>query len=204
VTVELRPDAKLGDEVEAAEKERLAAVRAAMGDADLEAVVASTQARSAVPGCLSRLPCSQTAPPRAGPQRGHTLPLKPTLPSSTFHSFCLAALRHLPPPPLPPPCFRQELKKRQETPDPAEALTCIPSLHLSGERHSLRPPPPPLPPKGSCVSAGPQAQGQLKDSQTRPAAPFPPLPPADIPKKISTIPTTVTDAAGAPPPPAPP
>lgn len=27
----------------------------------------------------------------------------------------------------------QELKERQETPDAPEALTCIPSLHLSGE-----------------------------------------------------------------------
>lgn len=27
----------------------------------------------------------------------------------------------------------QELKEKQETPDPPEALACIPSLHLSGE-----------------------------------------------------------------------
>jgi Zn-dependent M16 (insulinase) family peptidase len=85
VTVELRPDASLGDAIEADEQQRLAAAREGMAAADLEAVVASTK----------------------------------------------------------------ELKERQETPDPAEALSCIPSLHLS-----------------------------------------------DIPKKISTIPTAISDAAG--------
>lgn len=30
-------------------------------------------------------------------------------------------------------CVAQELKERQETPDPPEALSCIPSLRLAGE-----------------------------------------------------------------------
>lgn len=44
VTVELRPDASLGDAIEADEQQRLAKAREAMGPADLEAVVASTKA----------------------------------------------------------------------------------------------------------------------------------------------------------------
>ncbi|KAL4856502.1 Presequence protease 1 [Chlorella vulgaris] len=85
VTVELRPDPKLGEEIEAGEQQRLEAVRGGMAERDLKEVVASTE----------------------------------------------------------------ELKQRQETPDAAEALGCIPSLSLS-----------------------------------------------DIPKKIATTPTTVSDAKG--------
>lgn len=44
VTVELRPDASLGDAIEADEQKRLAAAREAMGSADLDAVVAATKA----------------------------------------------------------------------------------------------------------------------------------------------------------------
>ncbi|KAL4419293.1 hypothetical protein ABPG77_008343 [Micractinium sp. CCAP 211/92] len=85
VTVELRPDASLSEQIEKTEQEKLQAVRSGMGESDLEGVVKATQ----------------------------------------------------------------ELKERQETPDTPEALACVPSLHLS-----------------------------------------------DIPKKIATIPTAVTDAAG--------
>jgi hypothetical protein len=67
VTVELRPDAALGEAIEAEEAARLAAAAAGMGDADRAAVVAATEA----------------------------------------------------------------LKARQETPDAAEALACMPSLRLA-------------------------------------------------------------------------
>lgn len=85
VTVELRPDASLSEQIEKTEQGKLQAVRSGMGEGDLEGVVKATQ----------------------------------------------------------------ELKERQETPDSPEALACIPSLQLS-----------------------------------------------DIPKKIATIPTAITDVEG--------
>ncbi|PSC73335.1 presequence protease chloroplastic mitochondrial-like [Micractinium conductrix] len=85
VTVELRPDAKLSDEIESAEAAALQAAQGVMGEGDLQQVVAATQ----------------------------------------------------------------ELKEKQETPDAPEALACIPPLALS-----------------------------------------------DLPTKISTIPTAISNAAG--------
>lgn len=68
VTVELRPDASLGDAIESDEQKRLAAAREAMGPADLDAVVAATKASVTLvhcnladvhtaecPGCLGKL-----------------------------------------------------------------------------------------------------------------------------------------------------
>lgn len=46
MTVELRPDAGLGDAIEAAERQRLEAARAAMSDAELEQVVEATKVRA--------------------------------------------------------------------------------------------------------------------------------------------------------------
>lgn len=66
VTVELRPDATLGEAIEKEEEQVLAQMRSGLGEGDLAEVIKATQ----------------------------------------------------------------ELKERQETPDPAEALSCVPTLHL--------------------------------------------------------------------------
>lgn len=127
VTVELRPDPALGDAIEAAEQERLAAVRAGMSEEELEAVVEATKVRErawrrllTVPGgpdsccvCATQGRGGGNTRRRLALLRPHLHPLPP-----------LSALARR--------CRQQVLKELQETPDAPEALTCIPSLNLSG------------------------------------------------------------------------
>lgn len=138
VTVELRPDPALGDQIEAAEAAKLAAARGGMGEADLQQVVEATKVRlrmGARVGVLLLRCCWVWPAPAALLWPANS----PRLTYTQAPHLCFARC-----PPSP-----QELKERQETPDAPEALACIPSLSLS-----------------------------------------------DIPCKISTIPTAISDAAG--------
>lgn len=160
VTVELRPDASLGDAIEADEQQRLAAAREAMGPADLEGVVASTKVSGQLWGCVHQGewqvdfvvcvcvcvmgPADLDGVVSATKVSGVHLSvcmLRPAPHAGAAEAPSVLSKLHLKRLILTSVAFtihhEQELKEKQETPDPPEALTCIPSLHLSGAARTL-------------------------------------------------------------------
>lgn len=119
VTVVMLPDGELSKKTEDQERARLEAAAAALGDKEVRGLAGYDYTGARCRGLASGLAC---AAPRSRPAC-HSRP-------QAVEQRPLVATE-------PPPQLERiieetaALKERQETPDPPEALTCIPSLQLS-------------------------------------------------------------------------